>query len=236
MKDKTLWIVGGANGSGKTSLVTKYSFKFKDRTRFINPDDIAKYFDPKYDGRNIALIQKAGRETILRQRKYFKEGRSFGYETTFSSKRYLKIISKAQEIGYEVKLIFIGLNAPALNISRVEERVRQGGHHVAPKDIIRRYERAINNLIESLDLADKVYIFDNSGTRIKMVCRIKNEKIVRQSKNLPRWIKDSEIIIKLKSLKSDIDEKKEIKSILEDENEKQTKKTKRVPPPRRFKP
>lgn len=46
MSNKTLWIIGGANGSGKTSLVTKYGFKFKDRAQFINPDDIAKELDP----------------------------------------------------------------------------------------------------------------------------------------------------------------------------------------------
>ena len=118
-------------------------------------------------------------------------------------------------MGYEVKLVFIGLNAPILNISRVAERVQQGGHFVAPEDIIRRYERSMNNLIKALDLANKVYIFDNSGTRTKIVCRIKNKEIIRQSNDLPKWIKNSGIATKLNTF-----DKPKIKSILQEENKK----------------
>lgn len=218
MNNKVLWVVAGANGSGKTSLVLLYGSRFQDQITFINPDDIAKELDLNYDGRDASLIQKAGRETIVRQRKLIEEGESFGYETTFSSKRDLKIISHAQKLGYEIKLAFIGLKTSADNILRVEERVRKGGHYVSPKDITRRYERSISNLVKALDIADKIYIFDNSNTRQKLVCRIKNKKIVRQSNDLPSWIKDSKIATKLSAF-----EKPELKSTPQGENKKKGK-------------
>lgn len=215
MGNKVLWVVAGANGSGKTSLVLHYGSRFQDQIPFINPDDIAKELDPNYDGRDSSLIQKAGRETINRQKELIEDGESFGYETTFSSKRDLRIMSQAQKQGYEVKLAFIGLETSADNILRVEERVRKGGHYVSPSDITRRYERSISNLLKALDIADKVYIFDNSGTRQKLVYRIKNKVIVRQSSDLPSWIKNTEIATKLDDF-----EKMELKSTLQEENKK----------------
>lgn len=219
MKNKILWIVAGANGSGKTSLVLVYSSRFQDQVPFINPDDIAKEFDSTYNGRDASLIQKAGRETIKRQRKLIKEGESFGYETTFSSKRDLKIMSQSKKLGYEIKLAFIGLETSSDNILRVAERVQKGGHYVSPKDIIRRYERSINNLIKALDIADNIYIFDNSGTRQKLVCRIKNKIIVRQSNDLPYWIKNSAIADKLSRY-----ENHKLKSTLHEESITKNKK------------
>lgn len=224
MSNKVLWVVAGANGSGKTSLVLYYRSRFQDQITFINPDDIAKELDPNYDGRDSSLIQKAGRLTISRQKKLIEDGESFGYETTFSSKRDLKIMSQAQKLGYEVKLAFIGLQTSAGNILRVEERVRKGGHYVSPSDITRRYQRSIANLVNALAIADKVYLFDNSSTRLKLVCRIKNKVIVRQASDLPSWIKNTEIAAKLGGFK-----KMELKSTRQEENKKKNNNIHRSP-------
>lgn len=198
---KTLWIVAGPNGSGKTTLVNRYASKFPDKVPFINPDDVAKEFDASYDGKDVALIQKAGRETIRRQRELLSKGESFGFETTFSSKRDLKIMDQAKEQGYKVKLAFVGLDNLKDNIGRVKERVLEGGHYVAPEDIVRRYNRAMDNLKLALDKADRSYLFDNTDSKHNMFAYTKNREIAIKSKELPRWVKDNGIDIKISEFK-----------------------------------
>lgn len=193
MLKKDLWIIAGPNGSGKTTLVNFYQTKLKRDLLFVNPDDIAKQIDPSYDGRDTSLIQKAGKLAIERQNALLTEGISFGYETTFSGQRDLKKIQAAQAEGYNVKLVFIGLNSYIDNIERVNDRVRDGGHYVLPADIIRRYDRSMNNLKKAIDMADSIYIFDNSSDRHRLFVRMKNKKILRYSWKMPEWIKKLDI-------------------------------------------
>ena len=186
--NKILWVIAGANGSGKTSLVQKYKSKLTDKVQFVNPDDIAKKIDDSYDGKDMALIQRAGRETIKIQRELFKNGKSFGFETTFSGQRDLRIMQQAKDLGYNVKLAYIGLNSPINNIKRVNDRVVEGGHFVAPKDIVRRYDKSMANLLKGARLANSVYIFDNSKDNHYLVMKIRDNKIIRNIENKPKWI------------------------------------------------
>lgn len=43
-KDKTLYIIAGANGSGKTTFALRYTAL--NELHFINADEIAKSYDP----------------------------------------------------------------------------------------------------------------------------------------------------------------------------------------------
>lgn len=189
-KNKTLWIVAGANGAGKTTFVNKYASKLKEKLLFVSPDDVAKKIDPSYDGRDGELIAKAGRETIAIQRKLLEEGKSFGYETTFSGKRDLKVIEQAQKKGYSVKLVYIGLNSSLSNTMRVKDRVLNGGHHVDPKDIQRRYPKSMENLAKALEKADSAFIYDNSQSKHKIVARFKERELVKVGKEIPLWVKE----------------------------------------------
>ncbi len=189
MPKKELWIIAGANGSGKTTLTQFYQTRFKKELLFINPDDIAKEIDDSYDGKDASLIYKAGKETVIRQNKLLARGVSFGYETTFSGKRDLDMIAKAEEQGYIVKLVYIGLSDIKDNIRRVNNRTIAGGHYVPPQDIQRRYFRSIENLAKALVKVNSVYIFDNSLDKHRLFVRIKDNKILRYAKNAPDWIR-----------------------------------------------
>ncbi len=88
---------------------------------------------------------------------------SFSIETTLAAKSYLQLVHRASKKNYYVHIIFFWLSTPELAVSRVEERVRQGGH-VIPKDTIkRRYIAGINNLFKLyMDEVDIWTIYDNS--------------------------------------------------------------------------
>ncbi len=89
--------------------------------------------------------------------------RSFAFETTASGTNYVKHLKAAKTAGYEISLIFLWLMGPEQALSRVSQRVKQGGHHVPEQDVIRRYYSGIKNLINHyLPLADSALILDNS--------------------------------------------------------------------------
>jgi hypothetical protein len=89
---------------------------------------------------------------------------SFALETTLSGKNYLKRIRSWREDGYRVSLYFLSLPNAEMAISRVAERVAQGGHHV-PKDVIRRrFDGGLANFEEAYKKVVNLWMkIDNSG-------------------------------------------------------------------------
>ena len=72
-----------------------------------------------------------------------KEG--FGLETTLSGTGYRRKIRGCRSLGYSVSLYFLSLPNPELAISRVKERVRQGGHPIPEEVIRRRFAAGLHN-------------------------------------------------------------------------------------------
>jgi predicted ABC-type ATPase len=63
------------------------------------------------------------------------------FETTLSGLSYLQKIKRWQALSYQVKLWFLSLPSGDLAVSRVAQRVKQGGHNI-PVDVIRRRFKA----------------------------------------------------------------------------------------------
>ena len=133
----SLIIVAGSNGSGKSTL-TRRTFQ-RSNLPVIDPDAIARQINP-YSPESVSIA--AGRQAINLTRNYLDNGQSFIAETTLSGNNYLRIMDKAKEKGFEISLIYIGINNIDTSINRVELRVQRGGHNVPPLDIRRRYERS----------------------------------------------------------------------------------------------
>jgi len=176
------WMVAGPNGSGKTTLVNRHIGKFKEQIPFINPDEIAYRMNPD-DVSRVAI--KAGMEAIRQQNTLLDSKKTFGIETTFSGKREIKLIEKANSLGYKTNLVYIGLGSPKKNLARVKNRVVRGGHDVPAKDVIRRYERSMGNLEQGLLVADRSIVLDNSDRVHRILGRFENGKITYLSKNTP---------------------------------------------------
>ena len=173
-----LWIVAGPNGAGKSTLAERY---LNGRLPIVNPDNIAR------QRVGIRLIE-AGKEAIQRQRQFLAAGESFAWETTLSGNRELAFMREAEQAGYKVNLVFVGIRNARASIVRVAERVAAGGHDVPPADIVRRFDRSMRNLVEALTIADRGFIFDNSGKRRRLLLSREDGLSRHVSRNLPRWI------------------------------------------------
>ena len=113
---KYLWVLAGANGSGKSTFYRK--FLADTGIPFINADEIAKVkFPEKTDEAN----QKAQAEAHRLYHEHLDKGDSFCYETVFSHHSKIEFIERARHLGYTINLGYIHLEDPDLNVLRVSQ-------------------------------------------------------------------------------------------------------------------
>ena len=157
-------VVGGANGSGKTTFATRY---FKELgVPFLNADIIAKQLS--HDGVPNAMIA-AGRVFFRRLEELLVGKETFIVETTLSGSYINKIVRRAATNGFRTRLVFIFLDDPKACIERVRARVLKGGHDVPIVDIIRRYQRSNTNFRVLKLLFDEWYLYYNGQITFQAV-------------------------------------------------------------------
>jgi predicted ABC-type ATPase len=114
---------------------------------------------------------------------------SFTFETVMSSKDKVDFLKKAQEAGYRTYLYFIATQDPIVNISRVNNRVKLGGHSVPEDKIVSRYYRSLELLSEAVKYSTRAYIFDNSSQEKSWIAQISNAKEFEfKSETIPQWV------------------------------------------------
>jgi predicted ABC-type ATPase len=115
--------------------------------------------------RSTACLSDRGSRMLLSEVKLFaRRGLDFGFESTLSGKTHLNLIRRLKARGYAVHIFFLWVASPEVSLSRIENRVREGGHDVPAPVVRRRFTRCIRNfLLHYRPLADSWMLFDNSG-------------------------------------------------------------------------
>ena len=73
---------------------------------------------------------------------------------------------------YRVYLYFVATDDPEINLDRVRRRVMQGGHPVPADKVRKRYRESIDLMTEACGVAHRAYIFDNSGSKHKLLAEM----------------------------------------------------------------
>lgn len=176
MKKKTLVIVGGANGVGKTTFAYQYRDDFG--ITYLGADEIAAEIIKNNCKGNIEL--KAGREFFKRLDLFLKKGKSVIIESTLSGMGLARKIEKFRTAGYSIHLIYVFLTDSELCKKRISVRIKKGGHDVPDLDVERRFFRSIKNFWKRYKgLADTWQVFYNGFERpVEVAINEKNEEMI----------------------------------------------------------
>lgn len=159
---KKILIIAGPNGAGKTSFATEFLPNEADCPSFVNADSIAAGLSPF---RPSSVEYRASRLMIETIYGYAARGESFAFETTLSGRGYIRWIPLWRERGYHVKLFFLQLPTPEMAVTRVRQRVSEGGHDVPEAVVRRRFHAGWSNFeLIYRDLVDEWVLYDNSGS------------------------------------------------------------------------
>ena len=158
-------VFAGPNGSGK-STVTK---GFDIVGEYINADEIKKE-------KNCSDLEAAQFATALREDAVYNM-RSFTFETVLSSARNVELLKKAKNFGYQIEIVYVLTADPQVNVSRVAQRVKNGGHDVPKDKIISRYYKSLNNISKIIQIADVVWVVDNSTEKAELIIYSKENRI-----------------------------------------------------------
>jgi predicted ABC-type ATPase len=166
-----LWIIAGANGSGKSTAYSQAAIEAPAGSIWIiNPDELSKRI-AEHDGvplnpdANIAAVTRI--ETWLYAS--IAAHQTVGVETVLSTGKYRALVEAAHAEGFSVRLIYVFLQTADLNVARVRQRVAAGGHDVAEAAIRDRRRRSFEQLAWFFEHADHVGIYDNTGAEPRLV-------------------------------------------------------------------
>lgn len=166
-----LWIIAGANGSGKSTAYSRSSIEAPAGSIWIiNPDELSKRI-AEHDG--VPLNPDANIAAVTRIEAWLYASiaahQTVGVETVLSTPKYRALVEAAHAEGFSVRLIYVFLQSADLNVARVRQRVAAGGHDVAEASIRDRRRRSFDQLAWFFEHADHVEIYDNSGAEPRLV-------------------------------------------------------------------
>jgi predicted ABC-type ATPase len=160
-------IVAGPNGAGKTTFAREYLPKDAAVVNFVNADLIAGGLSP-FRPELAALA--AGRLVLKELDRLVAARADFAFESTLSGTGYAQRLRRWKAAGYRIEIVYLRVTSPHLSLRRIAARVRQGGHDVPARDVLRRFDRSRRNF-ETVyrPLADAWAVYDNSGSEPRLV-------------------------------------------------------------------
>lgn len=171
----TVYVIAGPNGAGKTTFANEFLPGFVNCREFLNADLIAAGLSPfAPETQNV----RAGRLLLTRIRELIVARQNFSFETTLSGRGYARLLKEMKARGYGIVLFFLWLPGADVAVARVENRVRQGGHHVSGPVIQRRFLSGMRNLFRLYrPLADVWRLYDGSRLPPEVICEEEDGKL-----------------------------------------------------------
>lgn len=188
-RQPVLIVVGGPNGSGKTTVTEKLlKHEWGDGCVYINPDYIAR--DDFGDWNSPEAVRAAANKAAEIREQCLKDRRSMAFETVMSAEDKVDFVRRAKAAGFFVRLFFVCTNDPSINAQRVALRVMEGGHDVPIPKIISRYYKSIGNCAELVPLVNRAYFYDNSkaDADAKLMFRSDDGEVKKIYGDIEAWV------------------------------------------------
>lgn len=156
--------------------------------RLVLVDDWLNFSEVPVDSYYASVLVDFLRTKLLSLRK------SFTFETVMSHRSKVDVLEAAQALGCRTYLYYVATDDPAINISRVKNRVKLNGHDV-PSDVVeKRYYRSLDLLVDAIRHTNRAYIFDNSTenadrTQTWLAEITEGKRLEVKAKRIPFWFR-----------------------------------------------
>ena len=180
-KTKIYTIIGGVNGTGKSSFTGALKPRMTDLGEIIDVDKLtAEAGVSPIEGGKIALHKITD---------CLAKGESFTQETTLSGHRTVITAKKAKALGFYIRMYYIGLDTPEESLARIANRVARGGHKISEDDVRRRFENRFDAIKKILHLCNEVIFFDNDNG-FEEAAKFCNGKLILTTEKPPKWVNE----------------------------------------------
>ena len=179
-------MVGGAPGSGKS-----HAFPVRETgVDYFNVDDWCAEFCGSYLIPNeIRELGNLELERFILTR--ISQKRSFAFETTLRTAVTFQQAKLAREAGFDLFMIYVGVEPAGECLNRVKARVREGGHAIPIDKFYLTYRASLDvSLPRALVSFDAVWIYDNSLRFAvpKLVLQTIDGRLLFVSPDIPMWV------------------------------------------------
>ena len=184
-----LYVLAGPNGTGKTTFyyaAIQQGFISPDLA-FLNVDIICRNELGGYSAENFARADEIARQRI---QTHISQAEDFMIESNLAVQSDYDWLQKMQLTGYKVNLFYLGTSDVEINIQRVHNRVKEGGHDIAVPIIRQRFGNSLMYLKGKLHTFESVYLIDNSEETALLIGEVKDGKIAFKADPFPKWAKE----------------------------------------------
>lgn len=175
-------MLAGPNGAGKSTYHDV--FLADSPLMFVNADHFAA--ETGLDPLEAARVLDANRGRMV------EDGLGFITETVLSDPYGYKLglLRRATAAGFDVRLVYIGVDSTELLQQRIDQRVAVGGHEVPRDRVTPRFKRSLANLREAITFVTTVDLYDNSSAiaPFTLVASFRSGTLTwRANGRLPKW-------------------------------------------------
>lgn len=174
---KTFTMIGGVNGTGKSSLTGVLKGQLNNLGVILDVDKIAA---TKAGGNNL----KGGKIAVQRINDCLSKGICFTQETTLSGFTTAK---RASAAGYYIRLFYIGLDSAEESLQRIQNRVAHGGHNIPSETVLRRFASRWKAVADVLPYCDEATFYDNYNGFVE-VAEYRNGELLLKGDYRPNWV------------------------------------------------
>ena len=184
----TLYILGGANGVGKTSLYNDLIEQgdIDESLPFLNTDNIQK----ELGGYTLENSITAERIIKNHMKDLISASWSFMIESNLAKLSDYEWIYLLRKQGYQTVLYFLGADDVQINKTRVLQRVLEGGHSVPEPIIEQRYRMGLSYLKKEILSFDEVHLVDAASYPPKDVAKLQLGRVVAKVQRPPKWVNE----------------------------------------------
>ena len=176
---KTYTIIGGVNGVGKSSFTGVLKERSTDLGMIVDVDKITA----ELGGNALA----GGKAALRKISECIDKGISFTQETTLSGRKTEATAKQVRDLGYHVRLFYIGLDTAEESLSRIANRVKRGGHDIPQDDVVRRFAGRWEAVAKVLPYCDEAEFYDNDNGFV-LVAEYRNGELRTVGNRRPQWL------------------------------------------------